>query len=71
MAGQYSNCNETSNEEDVKDDRGEGEDADAAKAAGKDNSSDGIQDSDAGDTLNSFLPSGDALVAIGLYREEV
>lgn len=71
VAGQYSNCNETSNEEDVKDDRSEGEDADAAKAAGKHHGSDSVQDSDTRDALDSFLPSGDALVAIGLYREEV
>ena len=71
VAGQDSNCDETTDEEDVEDDRGEGEEADATKAAREDHGSDGVQDSDAGDALNSLLPSGDALVAVGLYREEV
>jgi hypothetical protein len=71
VAGQDSNCDESTDEEDVEDDRGEGEEANATKAACEDHGSDGVQDSDAGDALNSLLPSGDALVAIGLYREEV
>ena len=71
VAGQDSNCDETTDEEDVEDDRGEGEEADATEAAGKDHGSDGVQDGDAGNALNSLLPSGDALVAVGLYREEV
>jgi len=71
MTGQHSDCDEASDEQDVKDDCSEGEEADAAKAAGEDHGSDGVHNSDARDALNSLLPSRDALVAIGLYREEV
>jgi len=71
VAGQNSDGNEAADEEDVKDNRGEGEEADTTKAASEDHGSDGVQNSHAGDTLNSLLPSGDALVAIGLDREEV
>lgn len=71
VAGQHSDGNEAADEEDVKDNCGEGEEADTAKAARKDHGSDGVQNSHAGDALNSLLPSGDALVAIGLDREEV
>jgi len=71
VAGQNSDGNEAADEEDVKDNRGEGEEADTAKAASKDHGSDGVQNSHAGDALNSLLPSGDTLVAIGLDREEV
>ena len=71
MAGQNSDGNETADEADIKYDRGEGEDADATEAAGKDHSSDSVYNSNAGDAINSLLPSGDALVAIGLDREEV
>ena len=71
VAGQDSNCDESTDEEDVEDDRGEGEDANATKAAGKDHGSDSVHNSNAGDALNSLLPSGDAPVAIGLYSKEV
>jgi len=71
VAGQYSDCDEAADEADVKDDRGEGEDADATEAASKDYGSDGVHNSDARDALNSLLPSGDAPVAIGLYSKEV
>lgn len=71
MAGQYGDRNEPSDEEDVKDDRSEGEEADASKAACKDHSGDGVHNRDAGNALDSLLPSGDAPVAIGLDREEV
>lgn len=71
VAGQDSNCDETTDEEDVEDDRGEGEEADATKAACEYHGSNGVHNSDARNALNSLLPSRDALVAIGLHREEV
>ena len=71
VAGQDSDGNEATDEEDVKDNGCKGEKADTTEAACEDHGSDGVHDSNAGDALNSLLPSGNALVAVGLYREEV
>ena len=66
MAGQDGDGNEATDEENVEKDGSEGEEGDATEAAGKDHSSDSVYNSNAGDALNSLLPSGYASVAIGL-----
>ena len=47
MAGQHSDGNEAANKQDVENDSGEGEEGDAAKAAGENSGSDGIEDCNA------------------------
>jgi hypothetical protein len=70
-AGKDSDGDETTDEKDVEDDRSDGEEADATEAASKNHSRDGVEHSNTGDTLNSLLPCGDALIAVCAYCEEV
>jgi hypothetical protein len=70
-AGQDGDSDEATNAQDVNENRSEGEEGDAAEAAGEDHSSDGVEHSNARNALNSLLPGGNALVAIGAYCEEV
>lgn len=71
MAGQDGDGNEATDEEDVEKDGSEGEEGDATEAAGENNCSDGVEDSNTGDTLNGLLPCRDALVAVCAHAEEV
>lgn len=64
MAGQNGDRDEATDEEDVQENRSEGEEADAAEAACEDHSSDGVENGDTRNALNSLLPCGNALVAV-------
>jgi len=71
VTGQNCNGDESTDEEDVEKDGGEGEEGDAAKAASEDGGSDGVEDGNTRDTLNGLLPCRDTLITVGAYGEEV
>lgn len=64
LAGHYSDGNHAADEAEVKDERQEGEERDAAEAACKDGREDGVNNADARDALNRLLPSWNGSVAI-------
>jgi hypothetical protein len=71
VAGQDGDGDEAADEEDVEKDCGECEEGDATEAAGKDNCSDGVENSNTGDALDGLFPGRDSLIAVCAYAEEV
>ena len=62
---------EAAAEQDVEDNREEGEEGDAAEAAGEDDGEDAIHGSSAGHALNCLLPLWDLNIVLGKASEEV
>lgn len=68
------NGDHATNEENIDEDSDEGQAGDTTETAGQEDSKDGVNDSNAGDTLNGLVALGDngtLLLAIGKDREEV
>jgi hypothetical protein len=71
MAGQDGDGDEAADEQDVEKDGGEGEEGNAAEAAGEDSCSDGVEDCNTRNALDGLLPGGNALIAVCAHGKEI